>query len=76
VIGLDLAGAAVSAGAACSSGKVKVSRVLTAAGWDESLASCAIRASFGWASAHGDGERLALLYIKAARGRRPAAKEN
>lgn len=76
VIGLDLAGAAISAGAACSSGKVKVSRVLTAAGWSDALASCAIRASFGWASAPGDGERLAQLYIKAARARRPAAKEN
>lgn len=75
VIALDLAGAAISAGAACSSGKVRSSRVLSAAGWTDDIAACAIRASFGWASAPGDGERLAQLYIRAALARRPAAKE-
>jgi cysteine desulfurase len=75
VIALDLAGAAVSAGAACSSGKVKASRVLQAAGYEDAVAGSAIRVSFGWSNAVGDGERLAGLYIKAARGRRPAAKE-
>ncbi len=44
---LDLKGIAVSAGSACSSGKVSESRVLRAMGYDRALASCAIRASIG-----------------------------
>lgn len=66
VMALDLAGAAVSAGSACSSGKVKASRVLAAAGWGPDVAGCAIRASFGWSTRPGDGVRLAELYLKAA----------
>lgn len=48
VIALDLDGFAVSAGAACSSGKVAQSHVLSAMGVDGALAACAIRVSFGW----------------------------
>jgi cysteine desulfurase len=48
VIALDLDGFAVSAGAACSSGKVAQSHVLTAMGLDPRIASAAIRVSFGW----------------------------
>ena len=45
---MDLAGFAVSAGSACSSGKVnKASRVLLAMGFDEITASSAIRVSMG-----------------------------
>ncbi|MBI1211598.1 MAG: aminotransferase class V-fold PLP-dependent enzyme [Alphaproteobacteria bacterium] len=47
VIALDLDGFAVSAGAACSSGKVRQSHVLTAMGVDPALAQSAIRISFG-----------------------------
>ncbi len=50
VMALDLAGIAVSAGAACSSGKVKASHVLTAMRADPSLVGSAIRISLGWAS--------------------------
>lgn len=50
LIALDLRGVAMSSGAACSSGKVKSSRVLAAMGVEPSLARCALRASFGWAS--------------------------
>lgn len=47
VMNFDLAGIAVSAGAACASGKVKSSRVLKAMGVPEVLADCAIRVSLG-----------------------------
>ena len=47
VMQMDLAGYAVSAGSACSSGKVKESRVLRAMGFDSLTASSAIRVSMG-----------------------------
>ena len=47
VMAMDLAGFAVSAGSACSSGKVRASRVLTAMGFSEALAAQAIRVSIG-----------------------------
>ncbi|MEM7499472.1 MAG: cysteine desulfurase family protein [Pseudomonadota bacterium] len=47
VMQLDLAGFAVSAGSACSSGKVRESRVLRAMGFDSLTASSAIRVSLG-----------------------------
>ncbi|MEM7505702.1 MAG: cysteine desulfurase family protein [Pseudomonadota bacterium] len=48
VMQMDLAGFAISAGSACSSGKVnKASRVLLAMGFDEETASSAIRVSMG-----------------------------
>lgn len=48
VIALDLAGVAVSAGSACSSGKVHPSHVLRAMGASEAEANSAIRVSLGW----------------------------
>ena len=56
VMGLDLAGVMVSAGAACSSGKVKPSRVVEAMGRPD-LAPCAIRVSGGWGSSADDWAR-------------------
>ncbi len=47
VMQMDLAGYAISAGSACSSGKVKASRVLQAMGFDDVTASSAIRVSLG-----------------------------
>ncbi|MBV7379474.1 cysteine desulfurase family protein [Maritimibacter dapengensis] len=47
VMVMDLAGFAVSAGSACSSGKVKSSRVLRAMGYDETEAASALRVSLG-----------------------------
>ena len=47
VMAMDLAGFAVSAGSACSSGKVRASRVLRAMGFDETQAAQAIRISIG-----------------------------
>jgi cysteine desulfurase len=47
VMQMDLAGFAVSAGAACSSGKVKASGVLTAMGYGPEVATGVIRVSIG-----------------------------
>ena len=54
VIALDLAGFAVSAGAACSSGKVSTSHVLSAMGFAPDIAGCAIRVSTGWTTTQTD----------------------
>jgi cysteine desulfurase len=58
LMALDLAGVAVSSGAACSSGKVQPSHVLTAMGASPEEAGSAIRVSLGWASAAADIDRL------------------
>ncbi len=47
VMQMDMAGFAVSAGSACSSGKIRPSQVLLAMGLDENTASSAIRVSIG-----------------------------
>ena len=47
VMQMDLAGFAISAGSACSSGKVRASAVLTAMGYDEGTAQGAVRVSLG-----------------------------
>ena len=47
VMRMDLLGHAVSAGSACSSGKVRASRVLRAMGWPEEMAASVIRISLG-----------------------------
>jgi cysteine desulfurase len=47
IMALDLAGFSVSAGSACSSGKVKASQVLRAMGLGDDIAACAIRVSLG-----------------------------
>ncbi|MGH6749115.1 MAG: cysteine desulfurase family protein [Methyloceanibacter sp.] len=58
VIGLDLAGVAVSAGSACSSGKVEASHVLRAMGMPPELAQGAIRVSLGIGTSSHDIERF------------------
>ena len=68
VMALDLAGVCVSAGSACSSGKVHRSAVLAAMGIEDAEAGSAIRISFGWNSQSGDIDRLIAawrdLYIR------------
>ena len=54
VIGLDLAGIAVGAGSACSSGKVEASHVLAAMGLSDELARGAIRVSLGFGTSRND----------------------
>lgn len=56
LIALDLDGVMVSSGAACSSGKVKTSHVLSAMGVSEEIARCALRVSFGWNSTEADAD--------------------
>jgi len=58
VIGLDLEGVAVSAGSACSSGKVEASHVLRAMGLPPDLAQGAIRVSLGIGTSSHDIERF------------------
>lgn len=48
VMAMDLAGFAISAGSACSSGKVRPSHVISAMGFDAATAGSAIRVSLGW----------------------------
>lgn len=47
VIALDLGGVSLSSGSACSSGSVKVSRVIKSIGLDDARAKCVVRVSFG-----------------------------
>lgn len=71
VIALDLHGIAVSAGAACSSGKVAVSHVLQAMGMGE-LAGQAIRVSLPWNVTQEDIDAFTTAYPRVAeRLRRP-----
>jgi cysteine desulfurase len=58
VMALDLAGIGVSAGSACSSGKVRTSHVLTAMGVASDLAAAAIRISLGRDTTVEDIDRL------------------
>ncbi len=73
VIALDLLGVQVSAGAACSSGKVARSHVLDAMGAG-ALAGEAIRASLPWTATEADIDAFAAGYADmAGRLRRRAA---
>jgi cysteine desulfurase len=73
VIALDLAGVAVSAGAACSSGKVGASHVLEAMGLAPALARAAIRVSLGWGSTEADVAAFAAAWAHVAARRRAVA---
>lgn len=67
VMALDLAGVAVSAGSACSSGKVKPSHVLAAMGSDANTAASAIRVSLGWTSDDEAVDRFLTAWFTLAR---------
>ena len=77
VIGLDLAGVAVSSGSACSSGKVEASHVLAAMGVAPELAHGAIRISLGFATRRDDIESFlqafGALIKRVKQGRKVAA---
>jgi len=63
VIAFDLAGVAVSAGAACSSGKVQPSHVLAAMGVPPQLATAAVRVSLGPGTTESEIERFIEAWI-------------
>ena len=64
IIAFDLAGIALSSGAACSSGKVSASRVLAAMGVPENLAKAALRISFGAETTENEVESLLIAWRK------------
>lgn len=68
VMRLDLAGVAVSAGSACSSGKIAPSHVLLAMGVDSGTAKTAIRVSLGWQTAPSDIDRFLKVWLSLAVG--------
>ena len=68
VMNLDLADIAVSAGSACSAGKVDLSHVLEAMGIGSEIASTAIRVSFGWNSKSEDVRTFISVWQKMIRG--------
>ena len=73
VMALDLAGVAVSAGSACSSGKVSRSHVLAAMGAETHISRGVLRVSLGWQSNREDTEKLVDEWSKLA-GRALAAE--
>jgi cysteine desulfurase len=64
IIALDLEGIAVSSGAACSSGKVQASHVLSAMAVEPTLARGAIRVSVGYGTTESDIDRCLDAWIR------------
>jgi cysteine desulfurase len=75
VIALDLDGVMVSAGAACSSGKVGRSHVLAAMALPPDIASSTIRVSLGWDTNEADIDHFIRSWTALYRRRRGFAKE-
>ncbi len=75
IIALDLEGVAVSAGAACSSGKVRSSHVLAAMGVSPALGRAAVRVSLGWTTTQADIERFLNAWRKLAGALSKGSKE-
>ncbi|MSO73252.1 MAG: cysteine desulfurase [Rhodospirillaceae bacterium] len=66
VMRLDLAGVAVSAGSACSSGRIAPSHVLLAMGVAPNEAKSAIRVSLGWETTRADISRFLEVWLPLA----------
>ena len=67
VMRFDMAGIAVSQGSACSSGRMKTSRVLDAMGVEPDIAANTIRVSLGWNTTRAEVERFAETWLGMAR---------
>ena len=74
VIAFDLAGIAVSAGAACSSGKIERSHVLEAMGVPAERARCAIRVSLGCGTVTADVDRFVAAWAELYRRTRATSR--
>jgi cysteine desulfurase len=72
LIQFDMAGIAISAGSACSSGSLKPSRVLASLGWDEAAAREVVRVSIGRDTSAAQIDRFASLWAGIAARRRAA----
>lgn len=66
LIRLDMAGFAVSAGSACSSGSMRPSHVLAAMGYSPNAAGEVVRVSFGWTTTADDVARFAAAWTRIA----------
>jgi len=75
IIALDLDGVMVSAGAACSSGKVGPSHVLKAMGVAPDIAATTIRVSLGWGTTESDVSRFLQSWTALYRRRRGFAEK-
>jgi len=67
LMALDQAGVSVSAGSACSAGKVDPSHVLDSMEVDPEISTTALRVSFGWSSEAADVERFLDAWGKLVR---------
>lgn len=74
LVQFDLAGIAVSAGSACSSGKMKASEVMNAMSVPDEIAGSFVRVSFGPSTSEADVDRFVAEWRKiAARAKAQAA---
>ena len=64
LISFDLEGIAVSAGSACSSGKVKGSRILRSMGCPDNVTCTSLRVSLGWNSTQQDVDLFITAFKK------------
>lgn len=64
LMAMDIEGVALSSGSACSSGSFKPSGVLTAMGYSEDDAKCALRFSTGWATTNAEIDQALAAYAR------------
>jgi cysteine desulfurase len=72
LVQFDLAGIAISAGSACSSGSLKRGHVLEAMGWAEARAAEVVRVSFGRDTTEAEVDRFAAQWAQLAARQRAA----
>ena len=75
LMALDLAKVSVSAGSACSAGKVEPSHVLDSMAIDPEISTTALRVSFGWSSDATDVERFLDAWGELVRSNASHAEE-